>query len=627
MNLRRVGPVVAGASFAFVLAVQPSAWSASVPIDTEGVSRLSGANRYQTAAAVSETIFPTTDVAFLAAGTTFPDALSGGPAALIADAPVLLTAGSSLPQATLEELQRSTPATVYVLGGKGAIPDSVVSQVESIGSTVERLAGDDRFSTGVAISNKFWTTSETVYLATSGGFSDALSGGALAAKTNSPVLLSASTQLPAVVAAELARLAPSEVVLLGGTSSLSSSVSGQVKAAVPGVSVSRLAGTDRYATSAAIADAGWNTSTRVFYASGANFPDALAGVAGAAANDAPLLLTRDNCSPSPIAATTARLSPTTKVILGGEAVIKTSAVTTTCITESGSSLGSSINKLRVANETNTGYDRDLFRHWIDADGDCQDTRDEVLAQESLIAVSGCDIATGRWHSYYDRAAWTQASDVDIDHLVALSEAWGSGARLWNGDTRERFANDLSDSRALVAVTDNVNQSKSDKDPSQWLPTYDKCRYVKEWTAIKLRWSLTVDTAEKNALSTTAAGCPATTVSYQRAAIGAGPPPPTPTPTPTPTPPGGLQYERTYSHPRHQTLTAPRSLTRTSSSARGTRTGSTLTATASAARARPLRRLQLLTPAGAGVKRVLRMAPSQSVCKARTQNTLSHLCRR
>ncbi len=331
MSLRRIGSVVAGAGFAFVLAVQVPAWSAGVPVDSDIVlARFAGANRYQTAAAVSENIFPTTDVAFLAAGTTFPDALSGGPAASIADAPVLLTAGSSLPRATLEEFQRSHPTTVYVLGGKGAIPDSVVSQVEALVSNVERLAGDDRFATGVAISKKFWTTAETVYLATSGGFADALSGGALAARTNSPVLLSASTQLPAVVAAELTRLAPSKVVLLGGTSSLSSSVAEQVKAALPGVSVSRLSGADRYATSAAIADAGWTTSARVFYASGANFPDALAGVAGAAANDAPLLLTRVNCSPPPIAATTARLDPRTKVILGGDVVIKTSAVSTTC---------------------------------------------------------------------------------------------------------------------------------------------------------------------------------------------------------------------------------------------------------------------------------------------------------
>jgi hypothetical protein len=425
---------------------------------------------------------------------------------------------------------------VYVLGGTGAIPESVVTQIKGFGSTVERLAGADRFSTGVAISHKFWTTSDTVYLATSVGFADALSGGALAAKTNSPVLLSAATQLPATTAAELARLAPKNVVLLGGTSSLSTDVSAQVIATVPGVAVSRLAGNDRYATSAAIANEGWSAATRAFYAAGTNFPDSLAGVAGAAANDAPLLLTRGICMPSPIAAASTRLAPSTKVILGGGAVINTSAVTTTCGNESSSSLISSINKLRVANETNTGYDRDLFKLWVDADGDCQDTRDEVLSEESLIKVTGCNITSGRWLSYYDRATWTSASDVDIDHVVPLGEAWGSGARLWSADTRERYANDLDDSRTLLAVTDNVNQSKGDRDPAQWLPTYDNCRYVADWTAIKLRWNLTVDQTEKYKLASVAASCPAVTVSYQRATVVAGPPPTTPPTTPPTSPP-------------------------------------------------------------------------------------------
>ncbi len=87
-----------------------------------------------------------------------------------------------------------------------------------------------------------------------------------------------------------------------------------------------------------------------------------------------------------------------------------------------------VTKLPVAAERRRGYDRDKFRHWIDANGDCQDTRDEVLDAESRVEVSGCDIAAGRWRSYYDGEVWTDASDVDIDHLVPLAEAWDSGAR-------------------------------------------------------------------------------------------------------------------------------------------------------------------------------------------------------
>ena len=97
-----------------------------------------------------------------------------------------------------------------------------------------------------------------------------------------------------------------------------------------------------------------------------------------------------------------------------------------------------IKNLAVHRETPAGYDRDKFRHWIDADGDCQDTRDEVLAAESLVKVSGCEMEKGIWFSYYDAATVERSSALDIDHLVPLAEAWDSGAKRWDCDTRERY---------------------------------------------------------------------------------------------------------------------------------------------------------------------------------------------
>lgn len=178
-----------------------------------------------------------------------------------------------------------------------------------------------------------------------------------------------------------------------------------------------------------------------------------------------------------------------------------------------------VRRLPVANEMRRGYDRDRFRHWIDANGDCQDTRDEVLDAESRVAVSGCSIDAGEWRSYYDGEVWTDSSDVDIDHVVALAEAWDSGARRWNATTRRRYANDLADARTLVAVTDNVNQSKSDQDPAEWLPALNKCRYVRQWVAVKLRWSLTVDRPEKRALRRRVSSCSNAWVRVSKARIG------------------------------------------------------------------------------------------------------------
>jgi hypothetical protein len=169
-------------------------------------------------------------------------------------------------------------------------------------------------------------------------------------------------------------------------------------------------------------------------------------------------------------------------------------------------LRAAVRALPVADETPDGYDRDLFKHWVDADSDCQDTREEVLVAESRTPIDGCTVTTGEWFSWYDRQTWTQSSDVDIDHLVPLKEAWDSGARDWDADTRERYANDLGDSRALVAVTDNVNQSKGDRDVAEWLPDFDVCRYVRQWVAVKLRWDLAVDTAEKATLRDRARHC-------------------------------------------------------------------------------------------------------------------------
>ena len=175
-----------------------------------------------------------------------------------------------------------------------------------------------------------------------------------------------------------------------------------------------------------------------------------------------------------------------------------------------------IKSIPVAVEHDAGYDRDLFKHWVDADGDCQDTREEVLIAESKIPLAGCTVTTGEWFSYYDRETWTQPSDVDIDHVVALGEAWDSGAWDWNADTRELYANDLDDQRSLVAVTDNVNQSKGDRDPAEWMPEFGTCRYVRQWTAVKLRWRLNVDQTERESMLTVMAGCPNTVLKFARA---------------------------------------------------------------------------------------------------------------
>ena len=159
----------------------------------------------------------------------------------------------------------------------------------------------------------------------------------------------------------------------------------------------------------------------------------------------------------------------------------------------------------TATEVRTGYSRDLFTHWIDANSNGCNTRAEVLIAESQTTVARtgtCTITSGRWYSPYDQATWTAPSDVDIDHMVPLAEAWDSGARTWTASRRTAFANDLGLADSLIAVTDSVNQSKGDQDPAQWMPsnTSYTCAYVTAWIRLKYRWNLSVDQAERTALT-------------------------------------------------------------------------------------------------------------------------------
>jgi hypothetical protein len=164
--------------------------------------------------------------------------------------------------------------------------------------------------------------------------------------------------------------------------------------------------------------------------------------------------------------------------------------------------------LTVATENRTGYDRDLFPTWDTIEGTCN-TREYILKRDgtNVTTDSACTATSGSWYSPYDGATWSAASDVDIDHLVPLAEAWDSGASKWTTAQREALANDVTRPQ-LLAVTDNVNQSKGDQDPATWVPsrTAYVCTYVRAWVQVKHYYNLSVDSAEKSALTNYLASC-------------------------------------------------------------------------------------------------------------------------
>ncbi|MEV4947491.1 HNH endonuclease family protein [Streptomyces sp. NPDC053755] len=161
-----------------------------------------------------------------------------------------------------------------------------------------------------------------------------------------------------------------------------------------------------------------------------------------------------------------------------------------------------------AEGSSTGYSRDLFPHWSTQSGACN-TREVVLKRDGVNVVqdSSCAAVSGTWYSAYDGATWTAASDLDIDHVVALSEAWRSGANSWTTTQRQAFANDLTRPQ-LIAVTDNVNQAKGDLDPAEWMPSLTgyRCTYARMWVHVKYHWKLSVDSAEKSTLQSVLNGC-------------------------------------------------------------------------------------------------------------------------
>lgn len=184
-------------------------------------------------------------------------------------------------------------------------------------------------------------------------------------------------------------------------------------------------------------------------------------------------------------------------------------------------LRTAVRALLVAPEVNTGYDRDrYFGTWKDANRDCQNTRQEVLIQETRAALAftsrGCTVSRGRWVTSWDNRVHTSASAVQIDHTVPVHEAWGSGARYWSQARRVAYYNDLSDSRTLSAQTSALNSAKQAKGPEAWLPPANRCAYIGQWVAVKIRWGLRVDAVEKAALVRLANSCPNVTIRVNRA---------------------------------------------------------------------------------------------------------------
>jgi len=290
--------------------------------------RLSGADRFQTAAALSAKYFnaSATDSVFIASGVAFPDALSAGPAAAASGAPVLLVPTVGIPASVIGELTRIAPATIYVIGGPGAVSSASAAALEAYADEVLRIAGPDRYATSRAVADRFFGDPSAVYVATGRDYPDALAASAVAGALGGPLVLvdgmngaldSATRDLIGSYDAPITIAGETDVVSAGIEADLATLDSGVV----------RRGSSDRYGTAISLAQ-DLPVADTWLYATGTGFADAAAGAAVAGHLGSPLLLVRPTCDPSYHSARGFDYGqgPRTVVLVGGEGAVSSSAL-------------------------------------------------------------------------------------------------------------------------------------------------------------------------------------------------------------------------------------------------------------------------------------------------------------
>jgi len=162
--------------------------------------------------------------------------------------------------------------------------------------------------------------------------------------------------------------------------------------------------------------------------------------------------------------------------------------------------------VKIVVEDIATYDRAEWNHWIDSDKDCQNTRHEVLQVESLVPVtfkddSQCPVESGEWYDAYTGGTITDASKLDIDHMVPLNNAHISGGWAWDKITKSKYANYMEDAGHLIAVSASANRQKGARSPDQWKPSNQNywCNYATDWVAIKNSWQLDFTKSESDAI--------------------------------------------------------------------------------------------------------------------------------
>lgn len=300
-------------------------------VDGHPVScRIGGEDRFEVSATISQVGFDRgVPVVYVANGLNYPDALSAAPAAAYQGGPLLLVTPSSIPAVILAEIERLEPEKIVVVGGEASVSPAVYAQLSGLAGDITRLGGSDRFAASRAVADyAFMEDGSTVaYIATGLGFPDALSAGGAAAEWSAPVITvnGLASSVDAATKALLVDLGVTEVRIAGGPGSVTEALKASIDA-IPGVSVTRLSGQDRYEASGAINRAAFGSASVVFLAVGTNYPDALSGGALAGVFGAPIYVIPATCIPSYVLDDIDAFGATSVVVLGGPASVADSVL-------------------------------------------------------------------------------------------------------------------------------------------------------------------------------------------------------------------------------------------------------------------------------------------------------------
>lgn len=322
----RIVSRLAGA-IALALALSGAAVASSAAADASAdpsVYRVDGADRYEVAVNVSKQAWRApfhADVVYVATGRNYPDALSAGPAAALEGGPLLLTGATALRTDVKAEIVRLEPKKIVVVGGPTSISPSVFDELTALQSNTVRIDGADRYEASRNLASYVFGkySPRTVYLATGANFPDALSAGATAALSTSPVILvkGGESSVDSDTLELLTTWGTTTVRIAGGPNSVSPGIESSLQSA--GKNVERYGGADRYAVSVAINAGRYTHNAGVYFVTGSNFPDALAGSALAGDNGLPLYVVRQDCVPAATLAAVRAQGPDWVTLIGGPA--------------------------------------------------------------------------------------------------------------------------------------------------------------------------------------------------------------------------------------------------------------------------------------------------------------------